>query len=155
YMFFPWDMVYDKLPKEGDLWTFGLVNWSRGGGFTWGSGQVHELNKFGKVKFTGIGKYIPLIKRSIVMKAFANYKKAAASASTFWKDEIKGDQNFYNKVLLPKIEKFNELGKLVKPEMTQTDTDMLFEKVVPDWMEFNYLVSELRSEYVQDKLMEE
>jgi hypothetical protein len=155
YMFFPWDFVYDKIPKEGDLWTFGLVNWSRSGGFTWGSGEVHELNKFGKVKFSGVEKYMPAIKRAIVMKAFANYKKAAASATTFWKDEVKGDQNFYNKVLLPKIEKFNELGKLVKPEMTRADTDMLFEQAVPDWMEFDYLVSELRSEYLQNRLIEE
>ncbi len=155
YMFFPWDFVYDKIPKEGDLWTFGLVNWSRSGGFTWGSGEVHELNKFGKVKFSGVEKYMPAIKRAIVMKAFANYKKAAASATTFWKDEVKGDQNFYNKVLLPKIENFNELGKLVKPEMTRADTDMLFEQAVPDWMEFDYLVSELRSEYLQNRLIEE
>jgi hypothetical protein len=152
YMFFPWDLVYDKLPQEGDLWTFGLVNWSRSGGFTWGSGQVHELNKFGKVKFTGVDKYMPAIKRALVMKAFANYKKAGASATTFWKDEVKGDRDFYDKALLPRMEKFNELGKLVRPEMTQAEADMLFEKAVPDWMEFDYLVSELRTEYVKNNL---
>jgi hypothetical protein len=155
YMFFPWDLVYDKLPQEGDLWTFGLVNWARSGGFTWGSGQVHELNKFGKVKFTGVDKYMPVIKRAIVMKAFANYKKASVAATTFWKDEVKGDRGFYEKALLPQIEKFNELGKLVKPEMTQADADMLFEKAVPDWMEFDYLVSELRTEYVKNRLFTE
>ncbi len=155
YMFFPWDLVYDKLPQEGDLWTFGLVNWARSGGFTWGSGQVHELSKFGKVKFTGVDKYMPAIKRALVMKAFANYKKAAASATTFWKDEVKGDRNFYDKTLLPQMEKFNELGKLVKPEMTPAEADMLFEKAVPDWMEFDYLVSELRTEYVKNKLFTE
>ncbi|HCE43299.1 MAG TPA: hypothetical protein DET40_07105 [Lentisphaeria bacterium] len=153
YMFFPWDLVYDKLPQEGDLWTFGLVNWSRSGGFTWGSGQVHELNKFGKVKFTGVDKYMPAVRRALVMKAFANYKMTSAAATTFWKDEVKGDRDFYEKSLLPEIEKFNELGKLVKPEMTQADADMLFEKAVPDWMEFDYLVSELRTEYLQNKFL--
>lgn len=152
YMFFPWDFVYDKLPKEGALWTFGLVSWSRGGGFTWGSGQVHELNRFGRVKFTGIEKHMPAIKRAIVMKAFANYKKSMASATVFWKDEVKGDREFYDMVLLPKIEKLNELGKQVKPEMPQAEVNMLFDKAVSDWMEFDYLVDELRYDYVQNKM---
>ena len=152
YLFFPWDLVYDKLPKEGDLWTFGLVNWSRNGGFTWGSGQVHELHKFGKVKFVGVDKQMPLVRRAIVLKAFANYQKAAAAATTFWNDEVKGDKDFYGTALLPRIEKFNELGKLVRPAMTQTEADMLFEKAAPDWMEFAYLISELRTEYLNNKL---
>ena len=155
YMFLPWDFVYDKLPKEGDLWTFGLVNWSRNGGFTWGSGQVHELHRFGKVKFTGVDKFMPLIRRAIVMRAFANYQKAAASATTCWNDEVKGDQPFYENTLKPIIGKFDELGKLVRPEMTRTDADMLFEKAVPDWMEFGYLIDELRAEHVKNKLFAE
>lgn len=152
YMFLPWELVYDKLPKEGDLWTFGLVDWARAGGVTWGSGQVHELNKFGKIRFADAGKFLPAIKRAIVMKALGNYKKASASAAVFWKDEVKGDLDFFNKKLLPEMEKLNELGKFVRPEMTQPETDMLFEKAVPDWMEFNYKASELRSEFMEDKL---
>ena len=152
YMFIPWDLVYDKLPKDGDLWTFGLISWSRGGGFTWGSGQVHDLNKFGKIRFTGVSKFLPAIKRAIVMKAFGNYKKSSASAATFWKDEVKGDLDFSNKTLLPEMEKLNELGKLVRPEMSQAEADMLFEKAVPNWMEFDYRVSELRSEFITNNL---
>jgi hypothetical protein len=152
YMLLTWDLFYDKLPGDGDLWTFGLINWSRGGGFTWGSGQVHDLERFGKIKFTGIDQYLPMVKRAIVMKAFANYKNASASATTFWNDEVKGDRDFHDQVLLPRIEQFNELGKRVRPEMTPADVEMLFEQVVPDWMEFGYLVSELRTEHVQNML---
>ena len=152
YMFLSWDLVYDKLPKEGDLWTFGLVDFSPNGGFTWGSGQVHELNKFGRIKFAGIDKSLPAIKRGIVMRAFANYKISAKAATTFWNDEIKGDRDFYNQKLRPQTEQLNELGKLISAEMSQSDVDMLFEKAVPSWMEFDYLVSELRSEFLQNKL---
>ena len=152
YIFLSWDLVYDKLPKEGDLWPFGLVDFGPNGAFSWGSGQVHELNKFGRIKFAGIEKSLPAIKRGIVTRAFGSYKKSSNAATTLWNDEVKGDLNFYNQKLLPQVEKLNELGKLVSPEMSQADVDMLFEKAVPSWMEFDYLVSELRSDFIRNKL---
>lgn len=151
-LFLPWELVYDKLPKEGELWPFGVINFSRAGGFTWGSGQVHELHKFGKVRFSGIEKSMPAIRRAIVMKAFANYKKASLDAKRFWNDAVRGDRQFYETVLLPRIEKFDELGKSVTPQISEKEVDTLFAKTVPDWMEFNYLVSELRTQYLAESL---
>lgn len=152
YMFFPWEAVYDKLPKEGDLWPFGIVNFGRKGGFTWGSGQVHELSRFGKTRFTGVDKAMPAIRRAIVMKASVKYKKSALAAKREWNDEVKGDRAFYESVLRPEIERLDELGKKVKPEMTKEDVDFLFTSSVPNWMEFDYLVSELRTEYLKNEL---
>ncbi|MCG3148624.1 MAG: hypothetical protein PCFJNLEI_02069 [Verrucomicrobiae bacterium] len=155
YLMIPWELIYDKLPHANERWTFGLVNWSRHGGFTWGSGQVHELNKFGRVQFTGIEKYRPAIERALVMKAYAKYKTTAATAATFWNDEVKGDQVFFAKILKPKIDQLNEPGKLVKPELTAADATRLFATVVPDWMEFEYLVGELRRAYLTEQLLQQ
>jgi hypothetical protein len=152
HFFIPWEVVYDKLPEEGGLWQFGLVNFTRQGGFTWGSGQVHELNRFGTIRFDGIEKSMPAIRRAIVMKALTKYKESARGARRFWNDEVKGDRVFFENTLLPEITKLDELGKLVVPGMPQGDVDMLFAKAVPNWMEFEYFVAELRSRSLGDRL---
>ena len=36
--------------------------------------------------------------------------------------------------------------------MKAEDVNMLSDDAVPDWMEFDYLVSELRSRYLENKL---
>jgi len=149
YMMIPWEAIYDKLPKEGDLWQFGIVDFGRNGGFTWGGGQVHEMNGFGKVKFTGVSKALPAMQRAISMKAFAGYKKSAAAARRFWNDEVKGDRVFFETVLRPEIEKLDELGKLVRPEMSAQDVEKLVAQAVPDWMEFEYLISERRRHFLE------
>ena len=153
YLCFPWELMYDKLPKDGDLWPFGVVNFGRAGGFTWGSGQVHELNRFGRVKFSGIEKALPAIHRWIAMKAYANYKKTAANAKVIWSDREKGDRAFFETVLQPEINKLDELGKLVTSQMTESDSEMLFRQAVPTWMEFDYRIAELRTRYLTDKLI--
>lgn len=152
YMMIPWDLVYDKLPREGDRWPFGIVNFGRRGGFTWGGGQVHEMNRFGEIKFSGVDRIMPQIRRLLVMKAYGKYKESSASAARFWNDEIQGDRKFYTTVLLPKIEELGKSGELVTGQMSQADVDKLFSEVVGDWMEFDYLVSELRREYIQQQL---
>jgi len=152
YLFVPWEVVYDKLPKEGDAWPFGFIYFGRQGGFTWGSGQVHELHRFGKVRFVGIEKAMPAIRRAIVMKAFAKYKEKARTVRRIWKDEIKGDPGFFQNVLDPELAKLDEYGKLVTPEMSQQDVDRLFAEAVPNWMELDYHVAELRTRYLTDKV---
>ncbi|MEG2077108.1 MAG: hypothetical protein RRY34_11440, partial [Victivallaceae bacterium] len=75
YMFIDWELFYDKLPTDESSWVLGVVPWVRNGGFTWGSGQVHELHKYGQLKFNGIEKIAPQIKRRLVMKAWGNFRK--------------------------------------------------------------------------------
>lgn len=152
YMMIPWEAIYDKLPKDGDLWQFGIVDFGRNGAFTWGGGQVHEINGFGKVKFTGVSKALPAMQRAIVMKAFAKYKKSAAAARRFWNDEVKGDRVFFESVLRPEIEKLDQLGKLVGPKMSAQDVETLVTQAVPDWMEFEYLESERRRQFLEAQI---
>lgn len=150
---FPWEMIYDKLPQAGDTWPFGLVNFGRGGAFTWGSGQVHELSRFGKVSFLGITKALPAIHRWIALRAFAKYKKSAEKAKIVWNDPDKGDPQFFETVLLPEMNRLEELGKLVSTGMSEKDSERLFQEAVPAWMEFDYWIAERRTRFLTDQLM--
>jgi tetratricopeptide (TPR) repeat protein len=150
--FFPWEMLYDKLPKEGDSWLFGIINWTRAGGVSWG-GKVHEIHKWGLVEWSGFTPDRVLsIKRKLVMKGFGNYQKTRNKLVAHWKDEMLGDPTFYQQALLPVVTKLDEYGKSVGDQMTPAQIETLFTQALPDWMEFNYTVSTLRQTYLQNAL---
>lgn len=150
---FPWELIYDKLPQPDALWPFGVVDFGRNGAFTWGSGQVHELNRFGKVRFPGITESLPAIHRWIVLKAFAQYQKSAKAIRLTWNDPETGDPEFYQTILLPELNRLDELGKLVSTGMTEQDSEKLFQQAVPAWRELDYWVADQRARFLSDKLL--
>jgi hypothetical protein len=148
----PWEMVYDKLPSDGGVWAFNVIRWTRAGGVTW-SGKVHNLHDFGMVRWEGLtADRLTAIKRKIVLKAVGNYRKAKADLVAYWKDEVLGDPAFYNESLLPVIERLDVLDKKAEGDMTAADVTSLFDAGVPDWMEFQYKVAELRQDYLKKML---
>lgn len=151
YIFFPWEMLYDRLPKNGDKWPFSVIRWTRAGGITTG-GKVHEIHKWGVVQWNGLTpEHQVAIKRKLVMKALGNYRKVRDDLANFWKDDEHGDPEFYKSTLLPVLEQLDAPGQKVAPDMAQFDVEALFETMVPDWMEFKYKVAELRSDYLAEK----
>ncbi len=153
YLFIDWELLYDNLPTDESNWVLGVVPWVRNGGFTWGSGQVHELHKYGQLKFNGIEKITPQIKRRLVMKAWGNFRRNVGDIRTFWNDEYRGDLKFSQEVLEPKIAELEALGKNVSVKMDDKIVDMLYSKAVKEWNEFSYIVSEMRSEYLKKQLL--
>lgn len=151
--FIPWTTLYDRLPDAKSEWKLGVVPWVAEGGFTWGSGQVHELNKFGTLKFDGIEKMLPEIKKQLVMSAWAKYKRESGAILTFWNDEQRGDQKFYAEVIQPIVAKNTEWGKLVKADMDAATVETLFKDAVPVWNEFRYVVEDLRTQYLKDQFL--
>jgi len=127
--------------------------WTRDGGFTWGSGQVHELHKFGRLCFPGFEKILPAVKRNIVLKSFGNFKNKYGAIETFWSDEIRGDTVFYKEVLKPYINSLNEAGKKVSVNMDDETVNLLFREWTPQWNEFQFKVDTLRAEYLTQKYM--
>jgi len=152
YVFIPWESVYDKLPADGDTWPFNVIRWSRSGGVTW-SGKVHAIHDFGVVKWSGLTPARLLaIKRKLVMKGFARYLRLRREQVTFWQDEVLGDPEFFKEALRPVVERLDRMGKKVDDTMTPGDVATLFERAVPDWMEFDHLVDELRRDYLARRL---
>jgi hypothetical protein len=155
YMFIPWDLFYDCLPTEESEWAFGVLPWTRDGGFTWGSGQVHDLHKFGRLKFRGLNSMLPNIKRMIVLKAWASFQKALPAIQSFWNDEIRGDQIFAKEVLAPYVETLQKEGEKVSAEMAAETVEELFRTMVPEWNEFRYRVDTLRTAFLKKQLFAE
>ena len=152
-LFIPWELVYDRLPAEGDAWPFNVIRWTRAGGVTW-HGRVHAIHDFGRVQWEGLTPERLLgIKRKLVMKGFGNYQKSRRDLVAFWKDEVLGDPAFYQQAVQPVVEKLDASGKKVDPKMTTEDVTSLFAEAVPDWMEFSYKVAELRRVYLAAKLV--
>lgn len=153
HVFIPWELVYDKLPVNGETWPFNIIRWSRAGGVTW-RGKVHDIHNFGVVRWNGLTPETLLtIKRKIVMKGLAKYRKAKNVAIAHWSDEVLGDPKFYNQALLPAVERLDEMEKKATGTMTSDDVTTIYEEAVSDWMEFNYLVEELRREYLEKYLL--
>jgi hypothetical protein len=125
----------------------------RNGGFTWGSGQVHELNRFGRLQFKGLGAHMPAIRRQIVLHAWGKYKREAGDIKTFWSDEQRGDRAFDAAVLQPFVAQLEALGAEVKADMDAATVDKLFREAVPSWNEFAFAVAERREAYLRNKLL--
>ncbi|MEG2077109.1 MAG: hypothetical protein RRY34_11445, partial [Victivallaceae bacterium] len=68
-------------------------------------------------------------------------------------DEYRGDLKFSREVLEPKIVELEALGKNVSVKMDDKTVDMLYSKAVKEWNEFNYIVAEMRSEYLKKQLL--
>jgi len=150
-LFIPWVMLYDRLPREGDTWPFNIIRWGRAGGVTW-SGKVHEIHRFGKVRWAGLGpERLLAIKRRIVLKALARYRKARDEAVAHWKDEVLGDPGFFEKCLLPVVERLDRFASAAGDDMSDAEVETLFIEAVPDWMEFDYKVAESRRLYLNRK----
>ncbi len=152
-IFIPWELVYDKLPADGECWPFNVIRWSRAGGMTW-SGKVHNINSFGTVRWDGLTpERLLAIKRKLVMKGFGNYQKAKAEKAAPWNDEVLGDPSFYAQRLLPAIETLDAFGSKVGADMTDTDVEVLFRDALPDWMEFGFKVAELRRDHLAQRIL--
>ncbi len=152
YLCFPWERFYDKLPDDESVWPFGCIVFGRDGAFVWGSGQVHDIHRFGRVRFSGIERIRPEIERWIVMKAYGSYLGELPTQKLLWDDPEKGDPEFYSNVLLPYFRKLDELGKLVTPEMNSSAVAHLFKSAVPEWMELPFQIAELRQDYLTNRL---
>ncbi len=148
YLFFPWEMLYDRLPQNGDRWPFSLQRWSRLGSTTWG-GKVHELNRFGRIVWQDLTPEVEqAIRRSLVLRAWGRYRDARNRLVRHWRDEVMGDPAFYEQALASEVERLDDAGKGIDGDLAGADIDRLFDAFVPEWMEFEYRVAELRTAWL-------
>jgi|GEM_PF-2665744 hypothetical protein len=153
YIFIPWETLYDKLPFDTpSQWRFGFIRWSRAGGLTWG-GKVHEIARWGLIEWEKPAEeQVTQIRRDIARKAWGKYKSIRDELGTHWQHSQLGDADFYKSHLKPKVDQLNALGKgMEEPsKLTARQVQALFKKAMPDWMEFRYVASELRREYLEE-----
>lgn len=156
FVFIPWEALYDYLPLNGENWRFSIIRWmpfGKAGGVTWG-GQVHDTGNFGLLHFEkpSAAQKIAIEKRQL-RAAWFKFLATSKAATNFWSDDKIGDPNFYDKVLKPEVEKNTALGEsLGKPDDWNAATLQKVGIARDDWMEFDYKISEMRTDYLRDKL---
>ena len=150
HIFIPWAVFYRNLPFNGKVWYFGMQRYCKGGAQTI-SGQAHELARMLNLKFDFTPEQIRAIKRNICLTAFNTFK-ANRNLPVWSNDADLGDPKFYKQELDALVKELNEAGALLaKPD---ADFDTIFEKYVPIWMEFDYIVSEKRRNYLRKSFFE-
>lgn len=160
YLFFSWDVFYDKLPEKGDLWDFENIQWSRFGGFSWnGIKGIHARSSWGNLTFNLNDAQRLAIKRQILFNAYSRFKpenatRRIAGVIDFWRDKDLGDYKFYEEVVAPYVAKLDEYGKMVKVAMSAADAELLFREAVPGWNEIRFKIAELRHRYLEEKFSE-
>ncbi len=150
FIFIPWDDLYDRVPLDGEHWRFSLMRW--GPSVTWG-GKVHDTGNFGIIHFaTPTKSQREKIERRVLRTAWFKFQANAKKATTFWSDEELGDLDFYQGTLKPVIEQYTSLGESLG-DVADWDAQSVQKAsaVLEDWMEFEYKIAELRTEYLLQK----
>jgi len=150
-IFIPWSAVYDRLPLQGDYWRFSFMRWATR--VTWG-GAVHDTGNFGLIKFQKPpDSVVTAIRKKIIRKAWFDFLASSKKEKTKWSDPKMGDPAFYEKRLEPIIKKLTAFGEnLGSPDSWSPETVKKAWGHVDDWIEFKYVVSDARGEYLLNKM---
>ena len=155
---FSWAKEFATLPSNGDKWYFEPLCWSNGGWSWGGSKTVHNRSAFGALVFEGITpKAAAAIRRIILKKASDAYWNAKSARSNgcieFWKDPELGDPAFYAECIAPIVARLDPYAGRVKPDMTDEDVMDVYENAAKDWLNIEFIVSDLRRRYLARTLI--
>ncbi len=155
HLFLSWELFYDKLPVNGSKWQLDAIRWTRSGGLSFGGSEsVHNRSSWGDVVFSGLSdENLTAIKRRILFKAVAKYRKARTSVGPAigWADPDLGDPAFYRSHVEPLIQRLDAHAAGLSSDLSAEEVDRLYAQAVPEWMELQYHVAALRTHYLQDK----
>lgn len=157
YVFVPWEAIYEYIPRGDVTWRFTVVRWmpfGKAGGVTWG-GKVHQTGDFGLLHFRRpTEEQLEKVEMRLGRYAWYRFLALSAESARFWDDDKLGDRKFFTESLNPKIGELTEIGKQMGPPEKWSLQDLPnIRRWMPEWMEFNYVTSELRSDYLRGKLI--
>lgn len=149
---FSWKAFFNRVPGEGDAWSFEVLHWEQGG-YSWGGSQsVHNRSSFGSLVFANLTEAnVRAIKRRLIPAAAAAYKRELHPNNgcvEIWQDPELGDRTFYAEVVKPLQAKLDAALAEVKPDLADADVDRLFAEAVPTWMNIQYVLADLRRDYL-------
>ena len=154
-MYLPYILFYSKLPLDGESWRFNIVRWmpsfTKQGGVTW-QGKVHDPGSYRCISFDKpTQEQLLAIRRGIVRQAYARFAGQIAEMKIMYS---RLDPCFYQEILEPLITKYEACSNTVANIDTISE-DILLElfQSVPAWTDFRYRASDLRKEYLKNKLL--
>lgn len=158
YLFMSWAAFYDKLPKQGDIWQFEAIRWTRRGGFSFGgSRSVHNRSSWGNLVFANLDDEAQLaIRKRIIPIAVTRYLLArqATSPAGNWADPELGDPAFHAQHVAPLFAMLEKAAKQSRETLTAAQVDELYLQAVPSWMDLEHHINHLRRDYLQQKLLQ-
>lgn len=155
-----WEKEFNALPENGGKWYYEPLNWLNGGWSWGGSKGVHNRSSFGALVFEGLTpEALASIKRVILPKAAAKFRNACSARNAGcienWKDPVLGDVDFYEKCVAPLEKRLSSFLGKVRPEMTDAEVNEVYDGAAKEWLNIDYVVSRLRTEYLAEKFVSE
>jgi hypothetical protein len=152
-LFIPWEYFHDRLPFDGQKWSFTFMRWGTGGGVTWG-GKVHEKNGWGQIEWqVPTDAQRQSIQKAIIQHAWKQYQEQAADAQRYWQT-YENDVTFYKQKVQPLVLAYNQkandvlnVAKLSAPQVAELYINVRY------WMNFDMQIDRLRRDYLQNRLM--
>lgn len=155
HTYVPWMMFYDKLPVDGNQWTFDMKRFDKGVRATLG-GRVHEHARAMKLKFNFTRSQLIALKRNICVMAFNRYhnmRQDEGGDILAWKDKVLGDPEFYQTELKPLLDELDEAGVRLTAPAKDSEIGGFFAEYAPLWAEIAYVVADKRREYLKQKFL--
>jgi hypothetical protein len=157
FVFIPWEAWYERIPVDGATWRFTIIRWmpfGQAGGVTWG-GRVHDTGNFGLLRFEKPTPAQKLaIEKRMLRAAWFSFLAESNKQTRFWTDTEMGDPVFFETVVKPLIDEYKKLGESFgNPNDWNAETVTKGASVLKNWMEFDYLVSSLRTTYLKNQLL--
>lgn len=155
-----WAPYFNSLPVDGSEWFFEPIIWTRGGLSWGGSESVHHRSSFGRVVFGNLTRANQVaIKRRLLNGALRSYRNAKSPRRNvqieIWKDNELGDQDFYARCVKPLCDRLDPYERMIKASMTDEEVELVYEKAARTWYNIDYVIWQLRRDYLDEKLTSE
>ena len=154
-----WSAFFNRLPSDGSKWEFDALTFE-GPAKSWGgSWSVHQRSNFGDLRFENLtAKNRTAIKRNVLAAAKREYQAQISSRNgflEFWKDSELGDRDFYLAKVKPIEDDLSTHLDAVKPDMTESEVNAIFDKAALNWMNVRYQIAALRKAWLANKFTTE
>ena len=150
HLFFAWDSFYQKMPTDGTRWRFECIVFAPGGAVSLGgSRNVHDSTDWSDLVFAFKPAEIAMIRRAAVCRAVRGWR-TLGNLDVFerWADPEVGDPAFYAEALKPLEVELAGYAKMVTPEMSNADVELLFAQAMPRWRGLKHEIDELRRDWL-------
>lgn len=157
HTFIPWTHVYNRIPKNGDLWHTVMCAGIPAGCYVLGGGSVHELGRGMRLEFEIDEGEAAIIRRAVVRRAAGDFLRFRSSWENvdMWGDGILGDPAFYAAVVKAWVSEREQaaLGLMKRPadEVSDEEYATLADRYLRDWADPRLSLNDLRVAWLDKK----
>ena len=158
YLFLSWKTWALKVPKNGSVWDFENMFWSRAGSFCWnGTESIHGRSTWGELEFRLTDAQRREILKPLLASALAYFRdqKSIHKYGLFahWKDKEIGDPAFFAAEVEPIEKKLDKYAEMIKPGMSDETVDFLAKEALPQMLDLDFEVQRRRTQWLGEKMM--